>query len=120
MTPADQLCGLLRRVHSLAFVARSEVEGGWNGSGVGTVEVRDAGDAAVTFREHGTWQPDGGERQLRFTNAYRWTLAGDLVRLEHLQFGEATPLSCSTWPEPATRSGVPYRPGSAPTTTSTR
>lgn len=88
----EQLWDRLRLVRSLAFVASSESTTGRNGRGVGTVEVREAGDGAMTFHEQGSWRPEGGERDIRFSNVYRWTLAGDLLRLEHLRFGEASPV----------------------------
>lgn len=83
----DHLWHRLRRVRSLSFVARGGEETGWNGNGSGTVEVREAGDEEMTFHEQGTWRPEGG-RNLRFHNVYRWTQASDLLRLEHLRFGE--------------------------------
>src|SRR5262249_55405922 len=61
----------------------------WNGRGVGTVEVRETGDGVMTFHELGAWRPEGGERDIRFSNVYRWTLAENLLRLEHFRFGEA-------------------------------
>jgi hypothetical protein len=91
MTP-DQLWDRLRRVRYLSFVARSGTESGWNGRGVGTVEVRESADAAMTFQEQGDWRPEGGERVIRFNNVYRWTRAGGLLRLEHLRFGADNPV----------------------------
>src|SRR5262245_24697285 len=81
----------LLRVQRLALVARSANPSGWNGQGSGTVVVQLAGDKAITFTESGSWQPEGG-RELRFRNVYRWTLVGDLLRLEHLRFGEDRPV----------------------------
>lgn len=86
--PLDHLWDRLRLVRSLSFVASSGAESGWNGTGSGTVEVREAGDGEMTFHEQGTWRPEGVERDIRFHNVYRWTRAGDLLRLEHLRFGE--------------------------------
>ena len=53
--------------------------------------VEAAGDEAITFREAGTWRPEGG-RDLRFSNVFRWSKAGEAIRLEHLRFGEAHPV----------------------------
>jgi hypothetical protein len=82
----------LRLVRSLAFVASSGTATGWDGRGAGTVEVKEPGDGVLTFHEQGSWRPEGGERDILFTNVSRWTLADDLLRLEHLRFGEANPV----------------------------
>jgi hypothetical protein len=78
-------------VRSLSFVARSGMPNGWNGTGVGTVVVRLGGNGTMTFTESGTWRPEVGP-QTRFTNVFRWMLAGDVLRLEHLRFGEDRPV----------------------------
>jgi hypothetical protein len=88
----EHLWAQLGRVRSLSFVACSESKTGWNGEGRGTVEVRKRGEGVMTFHEQGTWRTQRGERQIRFTNVYRWSLIGDLVRLEHLRFGEVSPV----------------------------
>jgi hypothetical protein len=90
LTP-EQLWDLLGRVQSLAFVARSETAGGWNGEGRGKVIVQAAGEGGMTFSERGSWRPKDG-RNLRFTNTYRWTLTGGLLRLEHLRYGSDRPV----------------------------
>jgi hypothetical protein len=87
-----QLWNLLRRVQSLSFVARSGAGTGWDGTGVGTVQVGECGQDVLTFTEEGTWRPEAGGRQTTFHNVYRWTLAGDLIRLEHLRFGADNPV----------------------------
>jgi hypothetical protein len=87
----DQLWNHLRQVRSLSFVASSEARTGWNGRGVGTVEVREVGEAALTFHEQGNWRSEAG-RNMRFTNVYRWTLAGDRLHLEHLRLGVESPV----------------------------
>jgi hypothetical protein len=92
MMTLQQLWDLLLRVRRLSFVARSASQTGWNGRGVGTVEVRPGGDGVITFAEQGTWLPDGREQEIRFRNVYRWTRAGDLLRLEHLRFGDDNPV----------------------------
>jgi hypothetical protein len=86
-----QLWDRLRQVRGLSFVASSAGKHGWNGRGVGTVEVREAGPGVMTFHEQGTWRPEGG-REIRFHNVYRWTLSGDVLRLEHLRFGVDNPV----------------------------
>lgn len=88
----EQVWDRFRHLRSLSFVARSGAESGWNGTGTGTVEVREASDGAMTFHEQGVWRPEGGERDLRFHNVYRWTRTGDLLRLEHLRFGADNPV----------------------------
>jgi hypothetical protein len=91
MTAIERLWNRLRRVRSLLFVASSAGQAGCNGRGLGTVEVRAACDTVITFHEQGEWRPEGG-RDLRFHNVYRWTLAGDLLRLEHLRLGADNPV----------------------------
>jgi hypothetical protein len=89
----EQLWDRLQRVRSLSFVAHSGAESGWNGEGVGTVEVRAIGEGSMTFHEQGSWRPVGSEREIRFHNFYRWTLSGDLLRLEHLRLGPENPVT---------------------------
>jgi hypothetical protein len=88
----DQLMDRLRRVRSLSFVARSGAATGWEGTGIGTVEVREAGDGTMIWHEQGSWRPEGGDPDIRFTNIYRWTMAADLLRLEHLRQGVDDPV----------------------------
>jgi hypothetical protein len=90
--PVHPLWDLLCRVRSLSFVARSGAGTGWDGQGIGTVEAREAGDGILTWHERGTWRREGSDRDIRFTNVYRWTLADGLLRLEYLRFGEANPV----------------------------
>jgi hypothetical protein len=106
----EQLWNRLCRVRSLSFTARSEGTTGWNGRGVGTVEVREAGDGMMTWHEQGSWRPESSERDIRFTNVYRWTLAGDLLRLEHLRFGEASPVHLFDLAQAAEREWRPASP----------
>jgi hypothetical protein len=87
-----QLWDLLRGVCRLSFVATSAASTGWNGRGAGTVTIEVLGADRLIFAESGTWRPEGGAREVRFHNVYRWTLAGDVLRLEHLRFGEANPV----------------------------
>jgi hypothetical protein len=92
MTARDDLWQRLGRERSLSFIASSSSATGWNGKGSGTVEVASVAAGVITFSESGTWQPNGSEREIRFSNVYRWTLADDVLRLEHLRFGEANPV----------------------------
>ena len=80
----------LRSVRELAFEARSQAatETGWNGSGIGKVEVQAVEAGVMLFHERGTWTQDGA-RQTTFSNVFRWTAEADhsSIRLEHLRFG---------------------------------
>jgi hypothetical protein len=88
----DRLWERLAGVRSLSFAAHSGKATGWNGNGRGTVEVRHAGDGVMTFHEQGRWRPEGGERDIRFRNVFRWTVRQESLRLEHLRFGEVHPV----------------------------
>lgn len=88
----DRLWDRLAGVRSLSFVSRSGKATGWNGNGKGAVEVCQAGAGVMTFHEQGLWRPEGGERDIRFRNVYRWTVHGETLRLEHLRFGDAHPV----------------------------
>jgi hypothetical protein len=90
-TTLHQLLDLLRRVRHLSFIAHSGAGTGWDGRGVGSVEVREAGDGVVIWHERGTWRREDGQES-RFSNVYRWTLVGEVLRLEHLRQGEANPV----------------------------
>ena len=90
--PAMELWGRLERVRWLRIVARSGSLSGWNGVGVGSVVVESPRATVLTFAEAGSWQPAVG-RETRFRSAFRWWLVGpELVRLEHLRFGEDHPV----------------------------
>ena len=91
MLTQERLWDMLRRVGALSFAARSKVPNGWNRTGVGTVEARQVKPGVLTFKESGVWRPEVG-RETRFSNVFRWTVAGDVVRLEHLRFGEDHPV----------------------------
>lgn len=89
---AQELLDCLRRVGGLRFSARTRGPTGWNGDGVGSVTVESPSAEVVIFRESGLWQSTGGG-ELRFSNIYRWSLAGPrAVRLEHLRFGPDDPV----------------------------
>jgi Family of unknown function (DUF6314) len=83
----DRLC----RVRALSFAAGSASPTGWNGKGSGTVIVEPVADDIITYHESGVWRPEGG-RDLRFTNVFRWSLAGEVLSLEHLRFGVDNPV----------------------------
>jgi hypothetical protein len=87
----EQLWKRLGSVRALSFVARSEKPYGWNGKGSGTIVVQRPSEEMMTFTESGTWQPGVG-RDIRFSNVFPWTRAGDVLRLEHLRFGEDHPV----------------------------
>jgi Family of unknown function (DUF6314) len=82
---------LLIRVQTISFIARSGKPNGWNGQGRGIVETATTTAGAVTFGESGVWRSvDGNES--RFRNTFRWSVIDNLVRLEHLRFGEGNPV----------------------------
>jgi Family of unknown function (DUF6314) len=87
----EELWDRLLRMRALAFEARSASRTGWNGRGNGDVVVKSVGEGAVTFEESGLWRQEGG-REHHFSNVYRWSRRGDLLRLEHLRFGENRPV----------------------------
>jgi hypothetical protein len=89
----DEVLTLLRRVRSLRFDAQSGAATGWDGVGTGSVAVSEPGAGVVVFTEHGTWQPSApGRPAIAFNNAFRWSVAGDALRLEHLRFGPDHPV----------------------------
>jgi hypothetical protein len=87
----DQLWARLRQVRSLSFIARSAGTTGWNGTGTGTVDVQETAPGILLFHESGTWLTEHG-KVIRFGNVYRWALAGEGLRLEHLRFGADNPV----------------------------
>ncbi|MFI4851420.1 MAG: DUF6314 family protein [Gimesia chilikensis] len=96
--PADlnlsELWSRLSSINSLTFTAQSFGSGsGWNGTGVGTVEVESIDSQTLLFHESGNWSPSEG-KSLRFTNVYRWRAYSEQkqLRLEHLRFGNANPV----------------------------
>lgn len=92
MRRARQIWECLRQVRSLRFVARSASGTGWDGVGVGNVEVAAPGARTLVFTERGEWHPVVG-RVTPFHNAFRWSLlAPDAIRLEHLRFGPGRPV----------------------------
>ena len=78
-------------IRNLSFNASSSAATGWNGTGIGTVDVARPATDVLIYTESGTWTPDGG-KQLAFTNSYRWTLLDQTLRLEHLRFGAGNPV----------------------------
>lgn len=90
--PATELWGCLERVRWLRIVARSCSLTGWSGIGVGSVVVESPRATVLTLAEVGSWRPAVGW-ETRFRNTFRWSLVGpELVRLEHLRFGEDHPV----------------------------
>src|SRR4051812_27120617 len=88
MASLTEVLSLLRRVRSLRFDARSEAATGWDGAGSGTVAVSEPVARVLVFEEAGTWQPSIPERSaIRFKNVFRWSVASEALRLEHLRFG---------------------------------
>ena len=84
-----ELWALLRSVRSVSFVARSETGTGWAGAGV--VAVSEPREGVVVFGESGYVRPYG-HGAIHFTNVFRWSLLGELLRLEHLRFGPDHPV----------------------------
>ncbi|MDZ7748210.1 MAG: DUF6314 family protein [Halofilum sp. (in: g-proteobacteria)] len=114
MTPAGELRACLRRVRSLRFVARSGGATGWDGVGVGAVEVDAPDEYTLVFTESGEWHPQAG-RVTPFRNVFRWSLLGaDAIRLEHLRLGPDQPvalLDLVPGPGGAWSSASPHRCG---------
>lgn len=93
MPSATELLVLLGRIRSLRFEASSQAETGWDGIGTGTVVISEPDAATVVFEEAGTFQPAINDRPaVRFTNTFRWSVSGDVLRLEHLRFGPEHPV----------------------------
>lgn len=90
----SELWSHLSSINSLTFTAQSFGSGsGWNGTGVGTVEVESIDDQTLLFHEAGNWSPPEG-KSLLFSNVYRWCAFPEQkqLRLEHLRFGNANPV----------------------------
>jgi Family of unknown function (DUF6314) len=83
----------LRRCRELRFIAyRDDHPKTWTCNGVGAVAIESPSAQIVIFNESGTSRLTSG-RELRFTNAYRWSLVSrSVVRLEHLRFGPNRPV----------------------------
>lgn len=93
MLSSDHVLTELRKIRSLRFEAASEVGSGWQGEGAGVVTVTEPAAGVVLFSEKGTWKPSAAKRsEIGFTNVYRWTAVGELLRLEHLRFGPSAPV----------------------------
>lgn len=91
-SPAE-LLSRLRPVRSLRFEARSDTATGWDGVGVGSVAVTEPATGVMVFHETGWWTPTASPAtSFDFRNTYRWTVVGDVVRLEHLRFGAEQPV----------------------------
>ena len=85
----------LTTVNRLTFCAKTKSNGerGWDGNGVGNVDVVKHGDNILIFNEKGTWKGRQKE-EFHFRNVFRWTLDRDviLIGLEHLRLGVARPV----------------------------
>lgn len=81
----------LRGITTLQFEAVSQSATGWNGVGEGRVEVQAPSSDVLLFIEKGVWRTQTGA-SLRFNNTFRWTKVNDVLRLEHLRFGEQHPV----------------------------
>ena len=93
MMALDDLWSVLQRVRALRFDARTEAATGWDGTGTGTVAVSEPAAGVVVFEEVGTWQPSiSGRPAIGFNNVFRWTVIGEVLRLEHLRFGPDAPV----------------------------
>ncbi|CAN5281761.1 hypothetical protein BH09PSE6_BH09PSE6_11840 [soil metagenome] len=93
MTALEQLLGALRGIGSLEFTARSAVPTGWNGSGMGRVDVATPDPDTVVFTESGHWTPAGSGQSIRFNNVFRWTRCDQgRLGLDHLRFGPDQPV----------------------------
>jgi hypothetical protein len=69
------------------FAIIQEKEDPWQGSG--TVHVLLENQNTILFHEKGTWET----KEIAFTNKLRFKLYPDRISLEHLRFGENTPIS---------------------------
>ena len=82
---------MLQGVRYLEFEAQSQAATGWNGIGIGSVAVSEPAAGVIVFEETGNWKSPG-RREVRFTNSFRWSGAGEALRLEHLRFGPNEPV----------------------------
>ncbi len=80
----------LAAVRSLRFDAVSRSATGWTGTGIGQV-IAGVEAGSLVFQERGSWTPPTG-RELVFTNTFRWSKHGGLLRLEHLRHGTDNPV----------------------------
>ena len=81
----------LTQVRKISFAARSKNKEGWNGKGMGEVQVVKE-ENTLLFAEKGQWH--GRQGQVNFSNTFRWTLDRDeaLISLEHLRYGFDNPV----------------------------
>ena len=83
----------LEKIETLRFTSssRASKKTGWTGIGEGMVLVDRKENDTLLFKESGRWKnPEG--RSFSFSNTFRWTNLGGNIRLEHLRFGEASPV----------------------------
>ena len=83
----------LPQISTLRFEAYSSNNTGWNGTGTGSVQIKQIDAETLAFTESGTWKSESGQ-QFKFNNVFRWTLidSGNSIRLEHLRFGAENPV----------------------------
>ena len=84
-----EVWALLRDVRAVSFVARCETGTGWAGAGV--IAVSEPGPWILVLEESGHVRPHG-HRDFQFTNVFRWSRLGEVLRLEHLRFGPDHPV----------------------------
>jgi hypothetical protein len=84
----------LQSIRQLQLVAFSYVppSPSWEGKADVCVDVRRGYPSTILFTERGTWRI-GRSNEVPFSNIYRWTLAPNKIRLEHLRYGPSQPVS---------------------------
>ncbi len=92
-SPEQELSALwekLTAVLRVSFHARSKGVSTWDSRGKGDVAIKRSAHNQLIFYEKGKWQGKG----LEFTNVFRWThdKVANLLTLEHLRFGEDSPM----------------------------
>ncbi|OJU81641.1 MAG: hypothetical protein BGO10_08555 [Chlamydia sp. 32-24] len=85
----------LKKIKQVTFIAKTKakLETGWNGKGIGEVNILKEGANILVFTEKGTWQgKQGGE--VGFSNTFRWSLdrLTGIISLEHLRRGAEYPV----------------------------
>ncbi|GAB4211130.1 MAG: DUF6314 family protein [Synechococcales cyanobacterium] len=89
----DPVWPFLQTVTTVRFTSHSAQQDGWQGTGLGSVQVQMLTDDSLIFWETGHWYPQRGGRVTRFHNAFRWTrLTPERIRLEHGRFGWEQPV----------------------------
>lgn len=85
----------LLKIKKLNFEAKTKnkTDNGWNGKGIGEVNIIKESDTSIIFNEKGKWL-DKNNQEIVFTNSFRWTLHLDtkMIALEHLRRGIQSPV----------------------------